>query len=60
MNEWIIELSNSFDGQIWSNNGPYMLTKVLKTHCAQPELKKIKPSNCGNLTVYDPTMYVYN
>ena len=57
MNEWIIELTNSFDGQIWSNNGPYMLTKVLKTHCAQSELKNIKPSNCGNLTVYDPDAF---
>ena len=54
--EWVIELSKSFDGQIWSNNGPTMLTKILKRFCKQNDLKKIRP-DCGNLTIYDPEAF---
>ena len=56
MKEWVIELSKSFDGQIWSKNGPTMLTKILKRFCKQYDLKKIKP-DCGNLTIYDPEAF---
>ena len=56
MKEWIIELSKSFDGQIWHINGPSMLTKVLKRFCKQHDLKKIRP-DCGNFTIYDPDAF---
>ena len=56
MKEWLIELSKSFDGQIWHINGPSMLTKVLKRFCRQQKIWKIRP-DCGNLTIYDPEAF---
>ena len=56
MKEWIIELSNSFDGQIWDKNGPALLTNVIKGFCKQNDIMKIGP-DCANLTIFSPEAF---
>ena len=49
--EMIVELSNSFDGNAWTANGPDLIKKVIKNFC------KGKLENCQNLTIFDPYVF---
>ena len=49
--EMIVELSNSFDGNAWTANGPDLIKKVIKNFC------KGKLENCKNLTIFDPYVF---
>ena len=49
--EMIVELSNSFDGNAWTANGPDLIKKVVKNLCEG------KLENCHNLTIFDPYVF---
>ncbi|XP_055593862.1 lactosylceramide 4-alpha-galactosyltransferase-like [Uranotaenia lowii] len=51
------DLLINFNGQDWGNNGPGVITRVLKRVCSTQSILLMNRQRCGNITVYPPQAF---
>jgi lactosylceramide 4-alpha-galactosyltransferase len=57
LEEFVRELSSSFDGSDWGANGPKLVTRVLQQFCRIEDLGKMNPENCLGINVFPPEAF---
>jgi len=50
-------LRNEFRGDDWGNNGPGVITRVLKKLCRSQQVREMTPDQCRGFTVHQPTAF---
>lgn len=50
-------LRENFDGTNWGNNGPGVITRVLKEICQTSTVNNMTKSNCHGFTVHPPDTF---
>ena len=57
LDEFVLELASSFDGNDWGSNGPKLVTRVLQRFCKNEDLEKLSPETCRGIKVLPPEAF---